>query len=113
MTTYSIDGWMVAYEPLGSGGGLYGPWEGEIEVGPHPDKTGWSDRYTFTSGCCWMDRHSMSLEGKIMMMLIDFHTAVVRDGIDPARAHCEFLKIDEYRRRIAPDIQGAMPEARE
>ncbi len=42
-----------------------------------------------------------------MMMFIDFHTLIVRDGIDPQAAHREFLKIDEYRRRISPDIDGA------
>jgi hypothetical protein len=41
------------------------------------------------------------------MMFIAFHTMVVRDGIDPQAAHDEFLKISEYRRRIAPDIEGA------
>jgi hypothetical protein len=40
-------------------------------------------------------------------MFIDFHTLVVGDGIDPLAAHAEFLKIDEYRRRISPDIDGA------
>jgi hypothetical protein len=39
-------------------------------------------------------------------MFIDFHTLVVRDGIDPQAAHREFLKIDEYRKRIAPDTPG-------
>ena len=33
-------------------------------------------------------------------------TLVVRDGIDPQAAHREFLKIDEYRRRVSPDIDG-------
>lgn len=41
------------------------------------------------------------------MVFIDFHTAVVGYGIDPVAAHTEFLKIDEYRRKISPDIEGA------
>jgi hypothetical protein len=41
------------------------------------------------------------------MLFIQFHTAVIRDGIDPQRAHKAFLAIDEYRQRISPDIQGA------
>ena len=42
-----------------------------------------------------------------MMMFINFHTLVVRDGIPPATAHQAFLAIDEYRWRIAGDVQGA------
>jgi|ERR1700680_2006143 hypothetical protein len=96
----SIDGWMVAWNPANKEG---------IEVGPWPDQTGWSapssegthpERdYCFTSGCCHLARHEMTLEPKVMMMFIDFHTCVVRDGIDLFAAHAEFLKIDEYRQR--------------
>ncbi len=46
-----------------------------------------------------------------MHLFIDFHTMVVRDGIDPLAAHQEFLKIDEYRERISPDIPGAKTES--
>jgi hypothetical protein len=48
----------------------------------------------------------MTAEGKVMMLFIDFHKLVVRDGVDPQNAHREFLKIDEYRGRIGLDIQG-------
>lgn len=41
------------------------------------------------------------------MVFVDFHTLVVREGIAPEVAHGEFLKIDEYRELISPDIQGA------
>jgi hypothetical protein len=47
----------------------------------------------------------MTMVEKVMMLFIDFHTITVRDGIDPQAA----LKIDEYRRRIAPGITGAEP----
>jgi hypothetical protein len=42
-----------------------------------------------------------------LLMFIDFHTCVVRDGIPIEAAHREFLKIDSYRKRISPDIAGA------
>ena len=35
----------------------------------------------------------MTAEGKALMMMIDFHKLVVRDGIDPQAAHQQFLKI--------------------
>lgn len=43
------------------------------------------------------------------ILFIDFHTIVVRDGVSPQDAHREFLKIDEYREFISPDIDGADP----
>ncbi len=102
MSDYTIDNWMVAWTP------------GEpeaVEVGPWPDRTGWScrprRRLLFTTGCCELARHEWPEDRKVMMMFIDFHTLIVRDGIDPQAAHREFLKIDEYRRRISPDIDGA------
>jgi len=70
------------------------------------DNAYWSERYAFVTGCCEVDRHDMPLHGKAMMMFIDFHTLVVRDGIEPQAAHREFLKIEEYRKRISPDIGG-------
>ena len=45
--------------------------------------------------------------GKVMMMFIDIHTLIVHDGIDPQTVHREFLKTDEYRRRISSDIDSA------
>ena len=102
MSDYTIDNWMVAWTPD----------EPEsVEVGPWPDHTGWTERRLgqspFTTGCCELVRHDWPEDRKVLMMFLDFHTLVVRDGIDPQAAHREFLKIDEYRRRISPDIPGA------
>lgn len=114
MNKFNIDNWMAAWTPHGTGwtrvGETRGTKAGSIEIGPWPDTTGWSDRYAFTTGCCYIDRHKRSLEHKVMMAFIDFHTMVIRDGIDPQDAHQQFLKIDEYRNHISPDIAGADPE---
>ena len=83
------------------------PTQGKIEVGPWPDTVGWSDKYSSTVGACFQERHNLPEWGVIAMVFIDFHTAVVGYGIDPVAAHTEFLKIDEYRRKISPDIEGA------
>ena len=42
-----------------------------------------------------------------MMLFIEFNTIVVRDQVPVEAVHREFLKIDEYRKRISPDIPGA------
>ena len=77
MSNYSLDGWMVAWNP------------GErdsVEVGPWPDRTGWScrpGRWLATTGCCELARHDWPEDRKVAMMFIDFHTLVVGDGMDP------------------------------
>ena len=99
---FNVDTWMVAWTP------------GEpqsVKVGPWPDKDGWTDGYSFTTGCCELARQRWPLERKVMKMFIDFHTLTVRDGIDPRAAHWQFSKIGEYLRRISPDTPGAAPAA--
>ena len=93
-----IDNWMVAWTP------------GQptaVKVGPWPDRQRWSDKYDSTTGCCEDNHQGDDLDRKIALMFIDFHTLVVGDSMDPQAVHREFLKIDEYRRRISPDIDGA------
>lgn len=60
-----------------------------------------------TCGACMTSLHNLDAAGRIAQLFIDFHTCVVRDGISPEDAHREFLKIDEYRTYISPDIPGA------
>ena len=103
-----LNGWMVAWNPtyiepdIGSDKPV-----GAVKVGIFPDKTGWSKPYGMTDGNCILERRDWKRDAQIGIMFINFHTLVVRDGIDPQAAHREFLKIDEYRRRISPDIPGA------
>jgi len=104
---FTIDNWMVGWNPLGCGLTARDK-SGAVMVGPWPDYGGrWSREYAFTTGCCELDRHNVPIDQKVAQLFIDFHSMVVRDGIDPQVAHREFLKIDEYRRRISPDIKGA------
>jgi hypothetical protein len=44
---------------------------------------------------------------QVLTMFVNFHTLVVRDGLDPQLVHREFLKVDEYRQQIARDCEGA------
>jgi hypothetical protein len=43
----------------------------------------------------------------LLSLFVLFNTLVIRDGIDPNRAHEAFLAIDEYRQTISPEIPGA------
>jgi len=67
----------------------------------------WTAPFAFTGGAAYVRRRKAPEWQGIAMLFIDFHTAVVRDGIDPQVAHTAFLAIDEYRQKIAPDIKGA------
>ena len=85
----------------------------EIEVGPWPDTTGWSDRYSLTGGACYTSIREMSPDQQVAQVFIDFHMIVVGDNVDVQAAHRAFLKIDEFRRSISPDIPGAELEGGE
>lgn len=84
-----------------------------IRVGPligrgDTDWTEWPINYEYTGGATEIALRKCSEEYKRdLMLFIEFNTIVVRDGIPVEAAHREFLKIDEYRKRISPDIQGA------
>lgn len=83
---------------------------GEVEVGPWPDKTGWTKPYMLSGGACEFQRRALTEDKRLQLMFIDFNTIVVRDGVDPQTAHNAFLAIDEYRALISPDIDGADSE---
>jgi hypothetical protein len=93
------DNWMVAWDP-----------DGNVLVGPWPDRTGWSSPLQRTTGCCNMRWHRATDVEKTAIMFAEFHAMIVRDGVDPRAAHRQFLKIPLYRRAIAPDIDGAEGE---
>lgn len=87
------------------------PEAGSVRVERH--LSGWER----TPGDYWMPAKSLGAMGEVstkddpikqlLGMFLLFNTIVVRDGIDPQRAHQAFLKIDEYRKTISPDMEGA------
>lgn len=77
---------------------------GKIEVGPHPDKDGWSDKYTYTAGACYLASKNWSDRSKQLQIFIDFMHIVVRDKVNPQDVHRAFLLIDEYREALAEDV---------
>ena len=80
---------------------------GDVKVGPYKNNREWSQPYRATAGAAFAFVQKMTGADAERMLFIDFHTLVVRDGVDPKQAHAEFLKIDEYRWSISPDIDGA------
>jgi hypothetical protein len=81
---------------------------GKVEVRTPQSCRDWT-KPPFSRSCGANLRSTRALRGDaaVMVLFIDFHTLIVRDGIDPKAAHEAFLAIDEYRRRISHDIEGA------
>lgn len=80
---------------------------GQVSVRTLQSCKNWSKPdFARTCGAVEGSRRNPSAEN-VMMVFVDFHTLVVRDGIDPKAAHAAFLAIDEYRRIISHDIDGA------
>ena len=88
------------------------PTAGQIKIGlllSEGDRD-WTAPYASTGGAAYKERRTLPDDTSALMAFVDFHTVVVRDGIDPQVAHQAFLAIDEYRERISPDITGAEVE---
>lgn len=69
-----------------------------------------SERYGKHEHSSWIDLDFKDERPDIrpLRLFLEFHTLVVRDGIDPQALHKEFLKIDEYCWHLAPDVEGAL-----
>lgn len=94
----------TAWNPVGEDG----PLAGRVVVAYGRDRQpGWSDGYRRTGGACHLEVTEARGDKSALLMFIEFHTLVVRDGISLDEAHGAFLAIDEYRAMIAPDIPGA------
>ena len=78
----------------------------QITVVPWPARGAARD-YLMTGGACYTHVREASREMQKAFLFIDFNTIVVRDRVPVDAAHEAFLKIDEYRWSISPDMKGA------
>jgi len=79
----------------------------QIDVVPWPDRARHSSGYRMSVGACDMSLHKLNRHQQCAMLFVHFNTIVVRDGVPVDAAHRAFLKIDEYRSLISPDIREA------
>lgn len=95
----------IAWTPAGAGPSSKGhATAGQVKVCPRPPYSS-VDPY---GGWVYAGADGSDPDvSDVAMVFINFHTIVVRDGVDPQVAHEAFLVIDEYRERISPDIPGA------
>ena len=85
------------------------PTAGQVLVAPLPGP-GEPDPicpFARAGGAAVEARRTMAGWKQIAMVFIDFHAMVTRDCIDPEEAHQAMLEIDEFRRWMAPDIEGS------
>jgi hypothetical protein len=80
-----------------------------VKIGPilRQGQRDWTVPYRCLGGAADASRHEANGWRAVALTFVDFHTMVVRDHVDPTAAHQQFLKIEEYRQRISPNIQGA------
>ena len=94
--------WSIRYNPVAQGVAP-GP---ALSVGPHPDVTGWSSHYMYTTGCC--DAHFMDLSrDEQAQALLNLAAALMFEGIPPADVLWEFAKVSLWR-----DMSVMLPQAR-
>jgi hypothetical protein len=72
--------------------------------GQHGDR---ARRYRWSDGGCRADLQRMKRKAATAYVILLFNTLVLRDGMNPAAVHRELLKIDEYRRGINLEVDGA------
>ncbi|KNY19136.1 hypothetical protein [Methylobacterium sp. ARG-1] len=97
---------MIAWTPRSEAEG-HRSTVGQVKVGPWPDRTGWSDGFAFHGGGSAVTGHLPSKAMVAIMVLQDFNTLILRDGMRPRIVHEAMLAIAEYRRAIDPEIPGA------
>lgn len=94
MVSFNSDDFMVA-------------WTDEtVEVGPWPDRTGWS-RGKSTTGCCdaWFQEKTPAEKAQILVNV--FLDLALGKGLSPTKIQQEFMKIDTWR-----DMKIDLPSGR-
>lgn len=80
----------------------------QIEVGyllkGGPD---WTKPYRKTGGGAYTEVRELKGTEAGHCVMSEFLGIVLRDKVDLHAAHREFLKIDEYRKALPPDVEGA------
>jgi hypothetical protein len=77
----------------------------QVEVGPHPDTTRWSDKYELTGGACQARYGHFQTRQEVTDFLCrEALRIIVGDYVDPQAVHKAFCKIDEYWQGLTPDM---------
>lgn len=79
----------------------------EIGVGPllAVGARDWTHPYRYTGGAAFTQTRDKAGVESVAQVFVDFHTIVVRDGLDPVAVHREFPKIEEYADNVSPELK--------
>ena len=86
--TYEGNDYMIAWDSLTK--------TPRVRVGPWPDRTGWSDDYRLTTGCCDVYFHRLS-ESEQAQALLNLAADLMFTGVAPRDVLQEFSKIRTWR----------------
>ena len=87
--SYDRNDYMIAWDVQSTGGP-------RVEVGPWPDKMGWSDDFALTTGCSDAVFHDLS-EREQAQALLNQAADLMFSGIAPRDVIREFAKIRTWR----------------
>ena len=86
----------------------WNPNSDQVMIGPHPDVTGWSNRYQSTAGACYSHVHSLNEEQRQLYVYVKAVHLIVRDGVDPNAVHKAFSQIEEYEDGFISDLPSML-----
>lgn len=83
----------------------WNPGTDQVEVGPWPDKTGWSKKYRMSVLAPMASVHNERNSEK-RKLIVFVHTVhlIVRDGCDPKAVHDALMNLEEYQSGLSEDF---------
>ena len=93
MTSYDDNNYMIAWDYVTLSGRKN---EKAVEVGPWPDRTGWSRKYQATTGCCDLGFEGHD-EAKEAQILVNAAASLIFYGVPANEILEEFSKIKVWR----------------
>ena len=93
MTSYHDNNYMIAWDLVDLSGRKN---QKAVEVGPWPDRTGWSNKYEATTGCCdfGFEEHEEAEQAQI---LVNQAISLIFYGVPAKEVLGEFSKIRVWR----------------
>lgn len=82
----------------------WNPGTDQVEVGPWPDKTGWSKKYRMSVLACELVVQELSFEARKRVVFTEAVHLIVKDGCDPAAVHKALMNLKEYQAGLSEDF---------
>ena len=83
----------------------WNPETDQVEVGPWPDRTGWSANYKMSALAPTAVKKASFQKRKTIVFIEAVHL-IVRDKCDPEAVHKALLNLEEYHDGLSDDFPG-------